>query len=190
MFLTGCARSLPDRLYVLNPLSATPQAESIPNDDYLKLAIGPIEIPGYLDRPQIVTRKGGNRIELSESNKWAEPLQENLSRVLSENLGTLLGPDAFVIVPWRGSTSVDYRVSVDVIRFDGALSESVTLAARWSIFNKGGKRLLMRKTSSYTEAVASTDFASLVSAQSAAVASLSREIARELQHISHTPAGQ
>ena len=187
----GCARTLPAQFYVLSPLQTTVQEESLgKNTTGFMLGIGPVEIPEYLDRPQIVTRANGHELKLAEFNKWAEPLQDNISRVLSENLTSLLYADAFTVHPWRGSRSIDYRLSLDVIRFDGSLSETVSLVARWSIFGKGGRDLLMRKKSSYTEPVASPDYEALVTAQSAALTALSREIAHEIRLISGNTGGQ
>ena len=102
----------------------------------------------------------------------------------------MLHADAFTVHPWRGAPSIDYRLTLEVIRFDGALSETVSLVARWSIFGKHGKKLLRMKTSTYTEPVKSQDFEALVSAQSSVVASLSREIAHEIRAISKNTAGQ
>jgi len=182
----GCARTLPAQFYVLSPLQGTVLEESVrEKTSVFSLGIGPVEIPEYLDRPQIVTRANEHEIRLAEFNKWAEPLHDNISRVLTENLTGLLYADAFIVHPWRGSRSIDYRLSLDVIRFDGSLSDTVSLVARWSIFGKGGKKLLLRKKSSYTEPVRSPDYEALVSAQSSALAALSREIAGGIRLVSN-----
>ena len=191
LLMAGCARTLPAQFYVLNPMVQTVVEESTKKDTPgFSLAIGPVEIPEYLDRPQIITRANEHELTLAEFNKWAEPLDENISRVLRENLTNLLYADAFTVHPWRGPRSTDFRLSLDIIRFDGSLSESVSLVARWSIFGGGGRNLLVQKTSSYTEPVASPDYEALVSAQSAALAALSREIADRIRKISQNRAGE
>jgi len=191
LICAGCARTLPAQFYVLSPMQATTMEEPITGDTAgFTLGIGPVEIPEYLDRPQIVTRGGGHELKLAEFNKWAETLEENISRVLTENLTSLLYADAFRVYPWRGSQSIDYRLALDVIRFDGSLSENVSLVTRWSIFGKGGRKLLLRKKSSFTEPVASPDYEALVTAQSSALEAFSREIAREMRLISGNTPGQ
>jgi ABC-type transport auxiliary lipoprotein component len=70
-------RSDLSRFFTLTPL---PQVEEIAakggNDR--ALGIGPISFPGYLDRQEIVTRVTQNQIEVSDADRWAEPLEENL----------------------------------------------------------------------------------------------------------------
>ncbi|HEX5606452.1 MAG TPA: PqiC family protein, partial [Candidatus Binatia bacterium] len=66
----------------------------------LSLGIGPIKIPRYLDREQLVTRISQNRFAIAENDRWAEPLEENFSRVLSENLSILLQIDRVAAFPW------------------------------------------------------------------------------------------
>ena len=191
LLMAGCARTLPAQFYVLNPMVQTVMEESTrKGTPTLTLSIGPVEIPEYLDRPQIITRANEHELTLAEFNKWAEPLDENISRVLRENLTNLLYADAFTVHPWRGPRSTDFRLSLDIIRFDGSLSESVSLVARWSIFGGGGRNLLVQKTSSYTEPVASPYYEALVCAQSAALAALSREIADRIRTISQNRAGE
>jgi uncharacterized lipoprotein YmbA len=191
LVIAGCARTLPAQFYVLNPMVQTVMEKSIRKDTPgFTLAIGPVEIPEYLDRPQIITRANEHELTLAEFNKWAEPLDENISRVLKENLTNLLYADAFTVHSWRGPRSTDYRLSLDIIRFDGSLSESVSLVVRWSIFGCGGRKLLVQKTSSYTEPVASPDYEALVSAQSSTLEALSREIADQVRSISQSRAGE
>lgn len=191
LILAGCARTLPAQFYVLSPMAGTVLKESIRRDiTGFTLEIGPVEIPEYLDRPQIVTRANEHELRLAEFNKWAEPLQENISRVLTENLTNLLHTDSFIVRPWRGSQSIDYRLTLNVIGFEGSLTDTVSLSARWNIYGTGGKKLLLRKKSSYTEPVASPDYEALISAQSAALAALCRDIAGEIRAISGNTAGQ
>lgn len=191
LLMAGCARTLPAQFYVLSPMVQTVVEESTRKcTPGFSLAIGPVEIPEYLDRPQIITRANEHELTLAEFNKWAEPLDENISRVLKENLANLLYADSFTVHPWRGPRSTDFRLSLDIICFEGSLSESVSLVVRWSIFGGGGRNLLVQKTSSYTEPVASPDYEALVCAQSVALEALSREIADKFRTISQSRTGE
>jgi hypothetical protein len=100
MLLAACATgtSAPSRFYVLAPLEA-PEAEPqlAPGERCLAIGIGPVEIPAYLDRPQIVTRLSNNELNLAEFDKWAEPLRDNLIRVLAENISSLLCTEPITI---------------------------------------------------------------------------------------------
>ena len=77
----------------------------------IALEVGPVTLPGYLDRPQIVTRKGRDEIEPAEFDLWPEPLKSSVSRTLGENLATLLRTDRVAIFPSRGPGSSCIRWS-------------------------------------------------------------------------------
>jgi uncharacterized lipoprotein YmbA len=184
--LVGCvtAASAPSRFYLLSPLpeaKSTPQ--SVEGESCFAIGIGPVEFPAYLDRPQIVTRLNANELKLAEFDKWAEPLKDNFTRILAENLSTLLCTDPIAVFPWRGSVSIDYQIAVELIRFDGDLGGEITLIPFWTIFGKGGRQLHVSKRTIYTEPIKGNSYTALVSAKSQAVAAFSRDIATEIKNI-------
>ena len=60
------------------------------------LGLGPVTLPGYLDRSELVTRLSDNQVAVSPTARWAEPLRDNVLRALSQNLVRVLGPDDYV----------------------------------------------------------------------------------------------
>jgi len=71
---------------------------------------------------------GGPSAPTNFYNQWAEPLGNNLTRVLEENLINLLRDDSIgVILVAESSIPLDYRLEIDVIRLDGNLGDQVTL---------------------------------------------------------------
>ena len=66
--------------------------------------MGPVDFPDYFRRLPVVTRVAPNRIELSDEKRWAEPLDKNFIRVLSENLATLLNTYRIEKYPWAMKT--------------------------------------------------------------------------------------
>jgi ABC-type transport auxiliary lipoprotein component len=50
------------------------------------VAIAPVSVPEDVDRPQMVVRAGGHRVEMSELHRWAEPLKSEIPRVLAVHL--------------------------------------------------------------------------------------------------------
>ena len=104
----------PSRFYLLEPLEAPPARADGP-----QLGIGPIRLAAYLDRPQIVSRRGDHTLELAEFDRWAEPLDESITRVLMEDLGALLETDRVQRHPLRDVGKVDVQLELDVQRFDG-----------------------------------------------------------------------
>ena len=183
--LSGCASSPTPRFYLLSSLAATsPEMKPSAEERCLAIGIGPINIPYYLDRPQIVTRGASNEFTLAEFDRWAEPVGENLKRALAENLSILLCTKTIAFFPWRGGIPIDYRIEMEVFRFDGSLGGNVSLDAWWMVSSGDGKRILVSKRSTLTEAVGGQDYKSLVGAQSRALGTLSREIGEAIKTLS------
>ena len=180
--LAGCATTSPTTFYILSSMPSAAGQSPATARDKLSLGIGPVALPGYLDRPQVVSLASANRLQLAEFHKWAEPLQDNFSRVLAENLSILLATDHVAIMPQRRATPIDYQITFEVNRFDADSDNTVSLVARWNIFGKDGKKLLVMRKSSITEASTSAnDKEAVVAAMSSALGDLSREIAMALK---------
>lgn len=177
LFIAGlslAACSSPEtRFYVL---AAMPTAKTAESGQEIAVGVGPVELPDYLDRPQIVTRSGQNQLNLAEFDRWGESLKDNATEVLAENLAVLLPSKKISVYPWKRSTQVDYQVVVKITRFDRAEGGDAVLLARWSILNGEGVELYSRE-SRYAESVPSNDYAATVAAMNRALAQFSRELA-------------
>jgi uncharacterized lipoprotein YmbA len=182
--LGGClgGSSPPSRFYLLSPLPAPEAAAAAVGG--VAIGVGPVAIPEYLNRGQIVTRTGENRLELGEFDRWAEPLQKNLARVLVLNLSTLLSTDRVALHPWNRSTPMDYQVIVDVARFEPGTDGKTSLLARWSIVDGADRKILRMRKSSFSEPVAEESYETRVASMSRAVGALSREIAGAIRDLS------
>ncbi len=178
----GCSSSPSSRFYVLSSPSTKGPAVSPPVESRcLSIGIGPIKMAAYLDRTQIVTRNSANELQVAEFDRWAEPLKENFTRVLSQNLSTHLCTKTVVVFPWRGTIPVDYRIEMDVLRFDGTLGGNVSLEAWWMVFSGDGKVMLLARHSNVSEPAGGGDYKSLVSAQGQILEKLTREIAEAVK---------
>jgi len=185
MTFMACASNAPSRFYVLSSLTGTDGEPEMASDKrQVTIGIGPVELPAYLDRQQVVTRVSANELHLAEFDEWAEPLDDSFMHVLMENLSVLLSKNLFTIFPVRGSESIDYQVEVEVIRFDGSLAGDASLLVRWTIFGEDAKKLLLTRKSSFKEATGGTGYEALVAAQSRTVEALSREIAGAIKGLS------
>lgn len=177
----GCASSRQASFYTLSPMHAPgDQIERVQTRQEIVVAVGPVTVPDYLNRPQIVTRTGPTGVQLDEFERWAGSLEQDVSRVLAENLSVLLSPDNVTVVRWLRESSTfpaGYRVVVDVNRFDGDPGKSVFLTARWSVRGEQQGKILSAGESNITEPVAGQEYNALVEAMSRALAALAREIA-------------
>jgi uncharacterized lipoprotein YmbA len=176
--ISGCVSvSPPPQTYLL---SVAPSASPAPIAPVV-VGVGPIGLPAYLDRSAIVVRTGERgEVSLSGDHRWAELLREGIPRTLAGNLSAMIPTDAVPIFPWRAPWTVRYRVTVDILRFDGALGESVVLDARWRLLDGAGKELALR-TVHLEETCADGTYGGLVSAHNRLLASLSHDIAVEIQ---------
>ena len=109
--LAGCADK-PTRLYVLTATTEKPATTS-PNG--LAIGIGPITLPKYLDRPQIVSSVEANSLDQANFDQWGGDLNDNITRVLATNLSNLLAMQD-LLYPWKDGAPVDYQVTLDVSR--------------------------------------------------------------------------
>jgi uncharacterized lipoprotein YmbA len=178
----GTCASTPSRFYILNTLSAS---ETIPGTAAAQgpvIGVGPITVPKYLDRPQIITRSGRNQPALGEFDCWAEPLQDNVLRVLGENLAFLIPTDQVLLHARPQSATLDYLVTVDMLHFDGWLGGESTLLAHWSILDRAELPLLSQRAS-LNVLVGGGDYEAMVAALSELLARLSGDIAVAIQRL-------
>ena len=181
----GCASTQPTNFYVLSSLSGSDvKMQAGASDRGIAIGVGPVDLPRYLDRPQIVTRTSRNELDLAEFDQWAEPLKDNFSNVLAENLSILIPTDRIAVFPWNRSTSIDYRVAVDVTRFEAKTGGNALLVARWSVLGKDGKKVLLSRKSNFSKPVKTRDYKATVSAMNQTIEDLSREIATAIKTIS------
>lgn len=159
--------------------SGRPQANALPGD--LTILVAPVRIPGYLRRSQIVTMSGPNELRLAEFESWAEPLDDGIARVLSEDLGEQLNTNRIDFFTWNHPQLPDLQVGVDILRFDGSLGGDVRLEARWSIATPPSKKEPMVQQASIRESTGGPGYPELVAAMNRSLAKLSREIARSIR---------
>ena len=177
--LTACGTTQPSKFYLLSPAPSGAAAALAGNEPVI--GVGPVEMPKYLDRPQIVQRIGSNELKLAETHRWAEPLRNNFTQVLAENLSLMIPTRQTTLFPWTRSTRIDYQVQVIVSRFDADANGNAVLSASWKVLRKDPDEVLAMEKSTYTEATSGTDYDAIVTAQSRALEALSLEIAKVIR---------
>jgi uncharacterized lipoprotein YmbA len=142
------------------------------------ILLGPVVLPGYLDRRELVTRLGSNQLRTEELELWAEPLRDSLPRTLQRDLEALLGPGRIQRLPWTGPSPPEMVVSVELRRFERTASGRVELEAHWAIAEGQAERLRRETRLSLP---AGTNTQAAVASLSEVLAGLSREIAAGVQ---------
>jgi hypothetical protein len=171
--LTACGTTVRKEFYLLTPTAAVTATASAQKP--LFISVGPVTLPEYLDRSQIVTRRGESELHLADGQRWAEPLRENFTRVLAEDLRALSGTGRVIIYPNRETTEVDYRVTVEVARFDADAQGQVTLIAVWTIHDGGKTKVVNSRRAEYRRD-AGSGYPALVAALSETIGQLSEDI--------------
>ncbi len=97
-WLAGCTitgKSPPAQFYVL---PAPRQIQPLSQGEQV-IAIAPVRLPKYLERPQIVTLHEDGKLELAEFHRWAEPLRAGFTRVLGAGLAARLPQSHILTLP-------------------------------------------------------------------------------------------
>lgn len=131
----------PARYYLLSP-------QQQPSFDFdvqgVKLTLGPISFPPYLDRPQLVSRNSRHEILVAESDRWAEPLPDNLLRVLKENLSRNLDGISISDYPWQPTDGRGLALQLTINQFDGVIGQNTLVDIRWLLLNSNNGQELDR----------------------------------------------
>jgi len=185
---SGCSVLAPQpdlsRYFVLTPVVETPAVGAGLRTDGPRptLGVGPVVLPAYLDRLQIVRRSGENQIVLSSTGVWAEPLERNVQGVVSANLSRLLEGTEIVPYPSFTAIGIDRQISIAILRFDADEHDAVSLDARWTtIRGSADKAPTDAREFHWVQQATDGSTASIVAAMSESVGALSREIAGSLR---------
>lgn len=171
MVLGGCASSPVPTYYSLDtgimPAAASGTSPSV--------AIALAGLPDALDRPQMVSRNG-YEVRVSEQNRWAEPLRHSIPRVLANEIGGLL--NSTQVSAGTSLHNPEYRVVLDVQRFDVVAGGGVEVDILWRIDGKGGSRA---GRSQLQEPVAGSGMSSRVEAQRRALSRVAAQVAQVIK---------
>lgn len=145
----------------------------------LNVGISKVKVPDLLNKPQIVVYdKDSQKVEILEFERWGEPLPYVLQNTVTNDLQKYL-PNSFVKSVEYASETLDYTVKIKINKIEAYEDDKVILSAWWHIENAKGK-ILKRDQGTYEAKVGGDNIAALVKAQNAAVHSLSRDIAQNL----------
>lgn len=141
------------------------------------IAVQRIQMPKFMDRPQIIShQKGKAEIAISEYNRWVEPLSVLYTRTLAENISTML-PNA--PIKMSGSDDSFNRViSINIVKMDSSWNDKATLKA-WYTVRNGKREILVSKKFSDSIPMGHS-YENLVKVHSQLLANLSKAIADTL----------
>lgn len=177
----GCARSPQRSYYSLQSPAPQPTRGEAFTPSVMNVVLGPVTLPDSVDRQQIVTRSGDNRLDISDLHRWAQPLSGAIAAVLADDLYRALGKTTLVGIQGQetAASDPDYRIAIDIRRFEAVLGQSASVEAAWIIRRKHAERPL-RGQSLAREPVRDASYDALASAYARALGRISRDIAASL----------
>lgn len=155
-------------------------AEPTSTSTRLAVGLGPVRLPGYLDRSEMATRVSNGQIDFSRSDRWAEPLSTGVSRVLTLDLAGALGTEDVVSFPWPAASRIDWTVAVDIDVFERDTAGTFTIDARWRIRHGQTRELVRAGVKVLREEAPTNDAEGSVEAANRALATLAQAIAADL----------
>ena len=130
LLLVACSHSGP-QFYMLEASPAITPVSGLAKTT--QIGLGPIHMPEYLNRPQMVIAVGEHQYRLDDDKRWAEHLEQNVSRVLTQQLAGLLGVDQVLRYPWAQRQVIDYQLVLDILSFHHTAGKGVELKAQWQL---------------------------------------------------------
>jgi len=174
--LAACA-SKPARFYTLTPAAdatSTPLAVSV--------SVGPISIPAIVDNSTIMVSVSQSEIHPDDFARWASPLRDNIAHAVAGDLSALLGSERVTLTADTWSQTPDYRVAIEVGRFESIPGEAASLDAFWTV-RRTRDGVAREGRTTLREPTQGTDMSALASAHSRALARLSEDIARAIRSL-------
>jgi uncharacterized lipoprotein YmbA len=178
---SACGSSAPVRYYSLEALESR-FGEDVAGSP--GMGLGPLRMPDYLTRSRIVTRRDNSEVVVDDFNRWVEPVDEAVYRIIAANVDSLLEDVIVVAFPYNHFADLDYQVIGRVDRFDTDEHGRVVLVAQWSIMTPNSEFVVAPRRIRYeTQASDVTDYGAVAAAMSEALAEFSRDIAREFRAV-------
>ena len=178
--LGGCSilRAGPDdsRYFVLSSMDATAAVSPGRTRTDVYFGLGPVKLPGYLDTQAVVRSAPNGSIDYIPNAFWAEPLSDGFARALLYRTGARIGTTHAIAFPWYATTRVDWKVRVDVLRFEATTDGRAVLVARWSVARASDGQTVAGAESAFEES-AGSDPVLVVDALSRCVDRLAETIA-------------
>jgi hypothetical protein len=175
MVLVACGTSPPTRYYALSE----PAPTSVDKTGHAVVALGPLMLADYLQRPQIVVRGDDQRLRVADFDRWAEPPDRAIARWLAREVDRQLA--AGTVVEASGAPNPDYRIRGQIAQWDVDTTTNAVLVVQWAVVDRDGGATVAMRTSRYTAPVRSaTDYSDVVRGLNRTLADFAADVAAAL----------
>lgn len=137
VLLLGCASEVKNR-YMIAPAQFLSPSNNAQAFNQQMIALRQLRLPDYLREQKIVYRAQGQSVIADKNELWAQDLEDNMKRVLQQNIASLLPQTGVNSYPLGADVRPDKIVDLQVIemiadkevlRFDVLVS--------WQVFTAG-----------------------------------------------------
>ncbi len=143
LLLAGCIQlgevPHPQNYYLLEPLTDPVPVLDNPVSE-LTIDIQDIVFPSFIDKPYIVFHDRDNLVTHQQAERWAEPVGDNLQRVIHANLTRLLNNSMVYMGPWEQRPAAALKIEIRIEDFSGQPGSTANLTAFWRIDGNGTSR--------------------------------------------------
>lgn len=191
IIITGCllsaCGSIPIEFYTLqapagsNIAAAISTATPTTNADGspLRVVLASLSLPDRVSRPQLVVRRNAQTVQILEQQRWAEPLNGAIQRVLADRLSEELGGVHVTLRNDYAQRDRALQLSVDVLQFESLPGQETILEVQWQWRNSAGA-LLKESKGLWREPVQGADSAALVAGHQRGLLRCATQIAQSL----------
>ena len=175
LLLAGCGGA-PQQYYRLSAVSG-----GSARGGGLAIGVGPVTLPGYIDKTSIVFQSDTNEFQVPAKVSWAGPLGENFTQVLADDLGRQLGSGNVVGFPWPANTHLRYQVVVNVEQFHSISGREAILDVSWLVEEPASRQILSRHKASFREPIQGDGYGPVVAAESRLLDQMAGAVARSVR---------
>ncbi len=194
--LAGCASTPPVRFHSLLPVDDAATRSAAAGSGFT-VTLGPVSVPPQVDQPQWLVRAPDGSLSLLEQERWAAPLRSELRSALLDRWvtgwGAVEAPLTLAFASAASSASPaspsNWRVVVDVTRFESFPGREVRLDSRWSASAGQRDTATIGCRSVIRESVGEGMLA-LAAGHRSAVARLADEIAQQVKALQRGESGR
>ena len=175
------------RFYMLHSIDKDQVGKKFNTTSNVVIEVGPVKIPEYQDRPQMVTINKAGTLTFAEFDRWGESLEHSLARLINEDFVVILPGASLQMFPSNLSIPIKYQVMVDVLQIDSELDKDIFFVAQWSLIDVENNKMVFTKRSELRQVINPHNYAGLAGTLSAVCGELSSEIAEKIASLATKP---
>jgi uncharacterized protein len=180
--ISGC-RSLapPVTYYTLNAALGPVEGAVDHGNGRLIIGIRSVDLPGYVNRLPMVTRRGSNTLRFASLHRWADYPDRMIQQALAENLQWLLPQVRVIRAPWPVEVRPDVVLSFEFLELIGTADGTVAINGVWSFYGTAPEAVAHSYRVALTVPITGDGFGGLAEAHSRGIETLSRDVADVLK---------